>query len=101
MTTSESKIQLRVGDEHPIRLESLLSAGYEWQPESHEGGEVAQVRKAAPTEGEEAVGASPDEVFTVKAVRPGKARLRFAQRRPWEKEGKPAKEHVLDLEVSE
>ena len=47
-----------------------------------------------------AVGASADELFTIHARRPGSMRLRFAQRRPWEPEDRPAaNERVVELRV--
>jgi predicted secreted protein len=100
MGKPDKHIRLRVGEEHPIRLESLRTAGYEWQPEV-EGDEVAAVVKESGEEEQpEAVGASPDEVFKIKALKPGKALLRFAQRRPWESGDSAGDEHVVELDVS-
>jgi len=103
MATRDS-LRLRVGEEHPVRLESLLSAGYEWTPEVKGDESVAEVVKEGepPAEtGEDAVGASPPEVFKIKALSPGKTTVRFAQRRPWEKGGEPDEEHIVELDVDE
>jgi|SRR5215216_5444238 len=94
-------VELRVGERHEMRLPGLGSAGYRWRPEPEEDTNVAKV-SAAGLEGpfSGAVGASADERFTIHARRPGSMRLRFAQRRPWEPEDRPAaNEHVLELRV--
>ena len=99
----QDALRLKVGEEHPIRLESLLSSGYEWEPEVEGDEAIAEVVKSEPAQesGEEAVGASPAEVFKIKALRPGKATVRFAQRRPWESAGEPSDEHVVEVDVGE
>lgn len=99
---AESKtIRLRVGDEHTIHLESLMPAGYEWQPEL-EGDNVAQVTKSTEEAADErAVGAGPDEIVKIKAVRPGSTRIRLAQRRPWEQGAAAANEEIYELHVVE
>ncbi len=99
----KDSVQLRVGEEHPIELDSLRTAGYEWQPELEGDESVAEVVKdeAPPETGGQAVGAAPPEVFKIKALRPGKATVRFAQRRPWETGGDPGDEHVVELDVGE
>ena len=101
MATGRERIRLRVGEEHPVRLESLLTAGYEWMPEADDPS-IASVRKSTPAAGgERAVGAGPDEVFKIKAMRPGKATVRFAQRRSWEPSAQSEDEHVIELDVTE
>jgi predicted secreted protein len=46
------------------------------------------------------IGTSADELFTIRAISPGATRVRFAQRRPWEPDDKPAvNEHVVELRV--
>lgn len=100
---SRDALRLRVGEERPIHLESLLSAGYEWEPQLEGDEAVAEVVKGEPPPdtSELAVGASPPEVFKIKALRPGKATVRFAQRRPWESGSDPSDEHVVELDVGE
>ncbi|HMI98989.1 MAG TPA: protease inhibitor I42 family protein [Gaiellaceae bacterium] len=101
MATEKETIRLRVGEEHPVRLESLLTAGYEWMPEADDPSIANVLRSASTAEGEQAIGAAPDEVFTIKAVRPGKATVRFAQRRPWERGARSENEHVVELDVTD
>jgi predicted secreted protein len=94
-------VELRVGDRHEMRLPGLGTAGYRWRPEPEGETNVAEV-SAAGTEGPVggATGASADELFTIHARRPGSMRLRFAQRRPWEPEDRPAaNERIVELRV--
>jgi predicted secreted protein len=95
-------VTLRVGDEHPIRLAGLGTAGYRWVPlvEGDEG--VADVVDAGVAElANDRIGTSADELFTIRAVRPGAMRVRFAQRRPWESKDEPAvDEHVVEVRVT-
>src|SRR5947209_1024841 len=101
MTTAKDVIPLRVGDEHAVRLESLLPAGYIWEPEVEGDAEAVEVSKETPADdsSQEAFGIGVDEIFKIKAVRPGKAVVRLAQRRPWQKDAKAANEHVLELDI--
>src|SRR5947207_517675 len=94
-------VKLRVGEEHPVRLAGLGPAGYRWTPQIEGDPDVAEVQPAgteAPTG--DAVGGGAQELFTVRALRPGVTRVRFAQRRAWEPEDTPsAGEHVVELHV--
>ena len=91
-----------MGESHPIRLAGLGTAGYRWVPlvEGDEG--VADVIDAGVAKLANArIGTSADELFTIRAVRPGVTHVRFAQRRPWESDDVPAaNEHVVELRVS-
>lgn len=96
-------VELHVGDTHTVELAGLGTAGYSWAPEELEGApEVATVSAAEPgaPEESEAVGASATEAFTLRARRPGVARVRFAQRRPWETtDVPPAGERLVEVRV--
>jgi predicted secreted protein len=95
-------VELRVGEQHPIRLAGLGTAGYRWEPlvEGDEGvAEVSDAGVARPANAR--IGTSADELFTIRAVRPGVTRVRFVQRRPWESEDEPAaNEHVVEIRVT-
>jgi predicted secreted protein len=95
-------LNLRVGDEHPVRLKGLGTAGYRWGAvvEGDEG--VADVADAGVAElPNRRIGTSADELFTIRALRPGTTRVRFAQRRPWEADDVPAvEEHVFEIRVT-
>jgi predicted secreted protein len=99
---ADDAIELRVGEEHSVELAGLGTAGYRWAHRLEGGSEVAEVRTAEGRPSERgAVGASASEVFTIRANRPGTARIRFVQRRPWEGEdAPPANERTIQLRVS-
>jgi predicted secreted protein len=103
MAAEPEVVRLRVGDEHPVQLAGLGSAGYRWQPELDQREAVAEVEAGgvAPPESD-AVGASGAERFTIRALRPGVSRVHFAQRRPLEPSDRPpANEYVVQLHVEE
>lgn len=100
---ADDAIELRVGEERAVTLTGLGTAGYRWAPHLEGDPGIADVSPAgeqAPTP-EGAVGASADEVFTVRAMRPGATRIRFEQRRPWEgDDSPPANERTIQLRIS-
>lgn len=95
-------VRLHVGDDHPVRLAGLGTAGYHWTPHVEGDNGVADVSAGALSAGQssEAVGASADEGFTIRALQRGITRVRFEQRRPWERDDQPAaNEHVVEVHV--
>jgi predicted secreted protein len=94
-------VNLRVGDEHELRLEGLATAGYRWMPVVEDDA-VAAVAEAGVGElPNRRIGTSADELFTIRAVGPGATRVRFEQRRPFEpKDVPPAAEHVVEIRVT-
>jgi len=79
-----------VGAEQTIRLPSLSGAGYEWSVEIARGDrESVAVEEIDPDTHAGPPGESPDHVFRLSPLRPGKAVLRFEQRRPWENGAAP------------
>ncbi|MBA3262357.1 MAG: protease inhibitor I42 family protein [Thermoleophilaceae bacterium] len=92
-------VELQVGEQHSVKLTGLGTAGYRWRPEHLDDGDVAEVRATDARDAGDAVGASADEVFEIRALKPGSTYVRFAQRRPWEEDGQPANEHVVELHV--
>jgi predicted secreted protein len=95
-------VNLRAGEEHRVRLPGLGTAGYRWMPvvEGEDG--VAEVSDAGVAElANKRIGTSADELFDIRAVGPGAARVRFEQRRPFEADDvPPADEHVVDVRVT-
>lgn len=95
-------MNLGVGEVHRVRLPGLATAGYRWTAavEGDEG--VAEVTDAGMAElANRRVGASADELFDVRALAPGVARVRFAQRRPFEPaDVPPADEQVFEVRVT-
>jgi predicted secreted protein len=97
---ADDVVELNVGEQHSVQLPGLGTAGYRWQAEHIDDVGVADVHAAGVREAGAAVGASADELFEIRALRPGSTTVRFAQRRPWEQEGRPANEYVVELHVS-
>jgi predicted secreted protein len=95
-------VTLRVGEDHPVRLAGLGTAGYRWMPIVEGDEDVADVTEAGLAEpANKRIGTSADELFTIRAMRPGATRVRFVQRRPWESDDTPAvNEHVVELRVT-
>lgn len=95
-------LNLRVGDEHPVRLKGLATAGYRWVPALEGDDGIAAVDEAGVAElPNRRIGTSADELFTIRALRPGAAVVRFAQRRPFEsKDVPPVEEHVFEVRVT-
>jgi predicted secreted protein len=96
-------VDLRVGDEHVVRLAGRGTAGYRWAPGGGHDESVAAVsEREIPGPMSDAAGASGDEVFRVRALAPGSTRIVFAQRRPWEGgDAAPNREHVVELRVTD
>jgi predicted secreted protein len=95
-------VTLRVGEEHPVRLSGLGTAGYRWVAfVEGDAGVVDVVAAGVAAPANERIGTSADELFTIRALRPGATRVRFAQRRPWEPDATPpVAERVLELRVA-
>ena len=101
MNDAPTRLSVGAGGESTIRLPGLGTSGYLWEPEV-EDESIATVEKAAeqPELPECAgIGASRDEVFLIRAARPGKTRVRFVQRRPWETNVAPLNEHIVEVDV--
>jgi predicted secreted protein len=97
-----SNVNLGVGESHRVQLPGLGTAGYRWSAvvEGDEG--VAEVSDAGLAElADRRIGRSADELFDIRAVGPGVARVRFAQRRPFEPaDVPPAAEQVVEVRVT-
>ena len=97
-----SVVNLRAGDEHRVRLPGLGTAGYRWMAVVEGDAGVAEVSDAGVAElADRRIGTSADELFDIRAIGPGVARVRFAQRRPFEPDDvPPADEQVVEVRVS-
>lgn len=97
-----SVVNLRAGEEHRVRLPGLGTAGYRWMPAVEGDAGVAEVSDAGLAElANRRIGTSADELFDIRAVGPGVARVRFAQRRPFEPaDVPPAAEQVVEVRVT-
>jgi predicted secreted protein len=96
-----SVVNLRAGEEHRVRLPGLGTAGYRWMAVVEGGAGVAEVSDAGVAElADRRIGTSADELFDIRAIGPGVARVRFAQRRPFEPDDVPADEQVVEVRVT-
>jgi predicted secreted protein len=99
-----SKIELIVGEKYTLRLKGLGAAGYNWEYRIKETGKVISVSSEFVDDGKK-IGPPPpgyslDVLITIQALEPGHATIHFAQRRAWEKDKLPLKEHVLEIFVN-
>lgn len=101
------KINLRVGETHELELGGLGSAGYVWEHQIDGLADVASVSKKPvappppPPIGTIPKTTSVSEIFIIKALRSGETKIRFRLRRPWERDGPPLKDLILEISVSE
>ena len=95
-------VDLRVGDQHRVRLAGRGTAGYHWVPSVEGDDGVAEVVDAGLAElPTRRIGASADELFDIRAVGPGATRVRFVQRRPFEPDDvPPIEERVVEVRVA-
>ena len=91
-----------VGEAHRVRLPGLGTAGYRWMPAVEGDDGVAEVSDAGVAElANRRIGTSADELFDIRAVGAGVARVRFEQRRPFEPDDvPPADEQVVEVRVT-
>jgi predicted secreted protein len=96
---SRSHVSLRVGEEHEVRLPGLSAAGYRWSHELEGEGDAVEIEPSPRPQAALAVGSSPDEIFTITAVRPGRVAIRFEQRRRWEADVQPRRIFMVNVDV--
>ena len=92
---------LRAGEEETIRLPGRGTVGYAWTVSVlGDADGVVSVRQVDSVhEPGLPPGESVDDVFVVTAREPGRARVHFEQRRPWEAGGEALATHDLDVVV--
>jgi predicted secreted protein len=91
-------IVLGVGKEHLVELPGLGTVGYEWEIDV-EDGDVVDVSERAPPRRELPPGESVEQLFAIVGRQPGRARVRFTQRRPFEADQPPRDERTLLFEI--
>jgi predicted secreted protein len=94
-------ITLKPGESRLVNLPGLGSAGYQWILESIDP-QVAVVEEVLHSREEVAVrvAGSLDQKFKLTAIAPGRASVRFAQRRRFEQSGTAHASHEIDLIVA-
>ncbi|MCX5707306.1 MAG: protease inhibitor I42 family protein [Candidatus Omnitrophica bacterium] len=87
---SSNKIQVEVGKQFAITLESNMTTGYQWQfARALDNTLITLVSLEYKRAKPKLVGSGGKEIWTFKALKEGKATISFQYVRPWEK-GKPA-----------
>lgn len=94
MTSNENVRYLKMGDTFEITLSSNASSGYKWSHESKDNFDIIRIVPKNVLSGENfdpemAVGAPMDLVYFITPKKPGEFKLRFEQKRPWEKNSSP------------
>ncbi|MCX9026101.1 MAG: protease inhibitor I42 family protein [Candidatus Methanoperedens sp.] len=96
-------MELKAGEKYTFRLKGLGAAGYNWEYSIEEIEKVVSISLDF-VDDEKRTGPLPpgyslDVLVTVEALVPGHATIHLAQRRSWEKDKPPVKEHVLEIFV--
>jgi inhibitor of cysteine peptidase len=96
------KVAVAVGEYLVISLSGNPTTGYSWKSAAPPGDALKPVGEPeyAQTPGRAGmVGVGGTFVFKFKAVKPGKAEVKLAYARPWEKDKPPAKTFAVPVEV--
>ncbi len=98
------KLELRAGEKYTFRLKGLGAAGFNWEYDIEGTGKVVSVSLELVYDGKRTgpllPGYSLDVLATIHALEPGHATVRLIQRRSWEKNKPPLKEHVIEIFVT-
>ena len=96
-------VELKVGEVHTVILEGLGSAGYCWSHRLEGSSAIVNVEGTM-------IGTLPDrpesgnldEQYIISGKAPGRVRLYFELRRPWEKNTEaPLRERIFEVRVKE
>lgn len=93
-------IEVEVGQEFVIALESSPTTGYRWQfidPLDEEILELVGSEYKGPEDGR--IGAGGEEVLTFKAISQGETRISLGYKRPWERNVPPLKTRTFAVVV--
>jgi inhibitor of cysteine peptidase len=103
-TDPSTTINVNVGENFAISMDSNATTGYEWQlaAELDESvvEQVGDPQYIMEEGAEERVGAGGTEVWTFKGVGAGDTTISFEYVRPWEEEEEPAETKDFKVEVS-
>jgi len=100
-----TELELRVGEKDTIRLKGLAAAGYIWEYGIEQTNKVVSVSSEFVEDGKRTgplpPGYSRDVFITIQALEGGHATIHLLQRRSWEKDKPPLKEHVIEILVKD
>lgn len=95
-------IEVAVGTDFSITLESNRTTGYEWQIAESLHKDMLQLAGSEYIRDKTSlVGAGGKEVWTFKALKAGEAAISFKYVRPWERDIFPVKQEVFVIIVKE
>lgn len=96
------EIKLKTGDTTTISLKGLATAGYEWNYTIDTNNDFVTVSKdyQFPDKlNQKNIGASADEIFTIRANKKGIVNIYFFQKRSWETNVKPVNEKRVAITI--
>ena len=97
-----SELTLHVGERRRFKLRGKAQAGYRWRAIVVSGADVVEVDTSFDdSESAATVPGQPfaDEIVSVLARAPGRAKVRLAQARSWEPENAAIAERTLEISV--
>ena len=96
-----NEIELSKGDTYEVRLYGMGTVGYEWTYTLDGESTAVEVLREIPHSDNivQSPGDSVDSLFTIHAVHPGKIRIHFALRRPWEKDIPPLDKYDVEATI--
>ena len=97
---SGKDLALRTGEGFTIELEELSSAGYTWQTRLEPEGVLQLENSTRAARADSGAGGAMVRTMTFCAIAPGTVKVSLALRRPWEKEGEPARTFQLNVVAS-
>jgi predicted secreted protein len=102
MNEIPTELRLTVGESVQITLPGLATAGYRWNAEvtgDEEALTLSWQRGLVPGSAPRQPGVSAPETLSIQGRRPGTARVRLVQARPWELSGAPRAVHEVLVTV--
>lgn len=95
-------INLKIGDDIEIKLESNPTTGYSWFLSDKFDSAIVSVTGPIYMESKnnkELVGAGGYEIFTIKAISKGKTSIILNYKRPWEEEVEPIETFEINISI--
>lgn len=95
------RLELGIGQSAELELVGLGTAGYQWRQEV-EGADVVSVtwsRGSAHDSDVRVAGSSPPEIATIRGIKSGRAVVRLAQTRAWERNTEPLNTRTIEVRV--
>ena len=96
-----NSINVRVGENFALTLESNHTTGYGWEPARPIDENIIKYIGTEYRQKEtKLIGAGGLEIWSFQAIHEGNTRILLKYARPWEKEKPPAKVHLFNIKVN-